>query len=171
VAWSGVKTQRIGTGLHDNVGSLGPSTLWFVEEHWENGGDMMVIGVDYHPGDPYIAFVDTETGVSVERQLNHSEGEAEKFYRELAARGVSVRVGKEATGYSRWFERLLAELGIEVSIGDAAEIKTERIRKQNTEREANARSDAPPYTTDHRLPEAIFFVARMALHDAGFGNY
>ena len=25
-------------------------------------------------------------------------------------RGVSVRVGLEATGYSRWFERLLAEL-------------------------------------------------------------
>jgi transposase len=33
-----------------------------------------------------------------------------------------VRVGMEATGYSRWFERLLAELGIEVWIGDAAEI-------------------------------------------------
>jgi hypothetical protein len=25
----------------------------------------------------------------------------------------------EGTGYSRWFERLLAELGIEVWIGDA----------------------------------------------------
>jgi transposase len=36
----------------------------------------------------------------------------------------------EATGYSRWFERLLAELGIEVWIGDAAEIKTKRVRKQ-----------------------------------------
>jgi transposase len=53
--------------------------------------------------------------------LNHSHGEAEKFYRELAARAVSVRVGLEATGYSRGFERLLAELGIEVWIGDAAE--------------------------------------------------
>jgi hypothetical protein len=29
-----------------------------------------------------------------------------------------VRVGSEATGYSRWFERLLAELGFEVWIGD-----------------------------------------------------
>jgi transposase len=107
----------------------------------------------------------------VERQLKHRAGEAEKFNRELAARGVSVRVGMEATGYSRWFERLLAELGIEVSIGDAAEIKTERIRKQKTDREANATSDAPPSTTDHRLLEAIFFVARMTLHYAGFGNY
>ena len=96
---------------------------------------MMIIGVDYHPSDQYIAFVDTETGEYGERQLNHSEGEAEKFYRELAARGVSVRVGMEATGYTRWFERLLAELGIELWIGDAAEIKTKRVRKQKTDRE------------------------------------
>jgi transposase len=96
---------------------------------------MIIIGVDYHPSDQYIAFVDTETGEYGERQLSHSEGEAEKFYRELAARGVSVRVGMEATGYSRWFERLLAELGIEVWIGDAAEIKTKRVRKQKTDRE------------------------------------
>jgi transposase len=96
---------------------------------------MIIIGVDYHPSDQYIALVDTETGEYVERQLNHSEREAEKFYRELAARGVSVRVGMEATGYSRWFERLLAELGIEVWIGDAAEIKTKRVRKQKTDRE------------------------------------
>src|SRR5712664_3994889 len=70
-----------------------------------------------------------------ERQLNHSDGEAEKFYRELKQRGVSVRVGMEATGYSRWFERLLAELGFQVWIGDAAEIKRLRVRKQKTDRE------------------------------------
>jgi transposase len=62
--------------------------------------------------------------------LNHGDGEAENFYRDLKQRGVRVRVGLEATGYSRWFERLLAELGIEVWIGDAAEIKTKRVRKQ-----------------------------------------
>ena len=41
----------------------------------------------------------------------------------------------EATGYSRWFERLLAELGIEVWIGDGAKIKTKRVRKQKTDRQ------------------------------------
>jgi transposase len=46
-----------------------------------------------------------------------------------------VRVGMEATGYSRWFERLLAELGMEVWIGDAAKIKTKRVRKQKTDHE------------------------------------
>ena len=94
---------------------------------------MIIIGVDYHPSDQYIALVDTETGEYEERQLNHSDEEAEKFYRELATRGVRVRVGMEATGYSRWFERLLAELGMELWIGNAAEIKTKRVRKQKTD--------------------------------------
>ena len=44
--------------------------------------NMIIIGVDYHPSDQYIAFVDTETGEYGERRLNHSDGEAEKFYRE-----------------------------------------------------------------------------------------
>src|ERR1700689_2414727 len=96
---------------------------------------MVIIGVDYHPSDQYIAFANTETGEHGERRLNHSDGEAEKFYRELAARGVGVRVGMEVTGYSRWFERLLAELGIEVWMGNAAEIKTKRVRKQKTDGE------------------------------------
>jgi transposase len=95
---------------------------------------MLMIGVDYHPSVQQIAFTDTETGEHGERRLNHSDGEAEKFYRDLKERGISVRVGIEATGYSRWFERLLAELGFEVWIGNAAEIKTLRVRKQKTDR-------------------------------------
>jgi transposase len=55
-------------------------------------------GVDYHPSDQYIAFADRETGECGERRLNHSDGEAEKFYRELKLRAVEVRVGMEATG-------------------------------------------------------------------------
>src|SRR6202162_2969970 len=96
---------------------------------------MLIIGVDYHPSFQEIAFLNQETGECGERQLNHSEGEAEKFYRELKQRGVSVRVGMEATGYARWFERLLAELGFELWIGDPAVIKTKRVRKKKTDRE------------------------------------
>ena len=50
-------------------------------------------------------------------------------------RGISVRVGLEATGYSRWFERLLAELGFQLWIGDPAEIKAKRVKKQKFDRE------------------------------------
>jgi transposase len=96
---------------------------------------MMIIGVDYHPSFQQIAFMDQATGEYGERRLNHSDGEAEKFYRELKQPGVSVRVGIEATGYSRWFERLLVGLSIEVWIGNAAEIKAKRVRKQKTDRE------------------------------------
>src|ERR1700720_2001734 len=96
---------------------------------------MIIIGVDYHPSSQQIAFMDQETGECGERELNHSDGEAERFYRELKERGVGVRVGMEATGHARWFERLLAELGFELWIGDPAEIKTKRVRKQKTDRE------------------------------------
>jgi hypothetical protein len=96
---------------------------------------MIIIGVDYHPSFQTIAFLMEETGEYGEQELNHSDGEAERFYRELKERGVSVRVGMEATGHARWFERLLAELGFELWIGDPAEIKTKRVRKQKTDRE------------------------------------
>ncbi len=96
---------------------------------------MMIIGVDYHPSFQTIAFLMEETGECGEQELNHSEGQAEKFYRDLQQRGIRVWVGLEATGYSRWFERLLAELGIEAWIGDPAEIKTKRVKKQKTDRE------------------------------------
>src|SRR5438477_9133988 len=94
---------------------------------------MLIIGCDYHPGFQQIAFVDTETGELQERRLQHRE-EAEKFYRDLAARGAQVRLGMEASGHARWFERLLAELNFELWIGDAAEIRAKRVRKQKTDR-------------------------------------
>src|SRR5713101_5984733 len=96
---------------------------------------MMIIGVDYHPSFQAIAFLMEETGECGEQELNHSDGQAEKFYRDLKERGVCVRVGMEATGYSRWFERLLAELGFEVWMGDPAEIKAKRVKKQKFDRE------------------------------------
>src|ERR1700693_974498 len=95
---------------------------------------MRIIGCDYHPGFQQIAFVDTETGELEERRLQHRE-EAEKFYRNLAAQGMKVRVGMEASGHARWYERLLAELQFELWIGDAAEIRTKRVRKQKTDRQ------------------------------------
>src|SRR5271165_1541764 len=95
---------------------------------------MIIIGCDYHPGFQQIAFVDTETGEWNERRVEHRE-EAEQFYRALAAAGMKVRVGMEASGHARWFERLLAELSFELWIGDAAVIRTKRVRKQKTDRQ------------------------------------
>jgi transposase len=95
---------------------------------------MIIVGCDYHPGFQQIAFVDTDTGELQERRLEHREA-AEKFYRDLGAQGMRVRVGMEASGHARWFERLLAELNFELWIGDAAVIRTKRVRKQKTDRQ------------------------------------
>jgi transposase len=81
-----------------------------------------------------IAFVDTSSGEFQEKRLAHPE-EAEQFYRGLAAAEFRVRVGMEASGQARWFERLLAELQFELWIGDAAAIQSKRPRKQKTDRQ------------------------------------
>ena len=92
---------------------------------------MLIIGCDYHPGVQQIAWVDIETGECGERRLKH-RAEAEQFYRELNEK--HVRVGIEATGHSRWFERLLADLNVELWVGDPAEIRAKQVRKQKTDR-------------------------------------
>jgi transposase len=92
---------------------------------------MLIIGCDYHPSVQQIALVDTETGECGERRLRH-RAEAEEFCREL--KGKQVRVGIEATGHSRWFERWLAELKFELWIGDPAQIRAKRVRKQRNDR-------------------------------------
>jgi hypothetical protein len=67
--------------LHNNVGSLDPSRLWFVEDHrlGRKEPNMMIIGVDYHPSFQAIAFCVEETGECGEQELSHSDGHAEKF--------------------------------------------------------------------------------------------
>ena len=100
---------------------------------------MIIIGVDFHPEFQQIAVVDKDTGEFQEKGLVHRE-EVEKFYRDLAAAGQKVRVGMEASGHARWFERLLAELNVELWIGDAAEIRTKRMPQ--------AEDGSPGCTTD-----------------------
>ena len=95
---------------------------------------MLIIGCDYHPSFQQIAFVDTDTGELQERRLKQRE-EAEKFYRDLVVQGMKVRVGMEASGHARWFERLLGELNFELWMGDASAIARKRERKQKTDRQ------------------------------------
>ena len=92
---------------------------------------MLIIGCDFHPGFQQVAIFDNRTGEIEEKRLQHRE-EAEQFYRSLA--GQEVRVGMEACGHYPWFERLLAELGIELWFGDAAKVRAAVVRKQKTDR-------------------------------------
>jgi transposase len=72
---------------------------------------MLIIGCDFHPSVQQIAYLDTETGEYCEQRLSHSNGEAERFYWELHQKTDGIRVGIEATGHARWFERLLGTSG------------------------------------------------------------
>jgi len=91
---------------------------------------MKIVGCDLHTRYQQIAMLDQDTGELIERRLEHAQGEARAFYASLQG---AVRVGVEATGYTRWFERLLAELGHELWIGDAAQIRASMVRKQKTD--------------------------------------
>ncbi len=95
---------------------------------------MLIIGCDYHPSFQQISFLDTKTGDCGERRLGHPD-EAEWLYRELGRQPNPVRIGMEASGHSRWFERLIGELGFELWIGDPAQIRARQVRKQKTDRQ------------------------------------
>ncbi len=75
--------------------------------------------------------LDTETGEVVERRLEHENGEARRFYAGLQEPAL---VGIESTGYTRWFAEMLAELGHELAVGDAAKIRAQETRKQKHDR-------------------------------------
>jgi transposase len=92
---------------------------------------MVLIGCDFHPSWQQVCWVNTETGETEEHKLVHAPGEAEKFYRRFAA---PARIGMEATGNCQWFVEMLAALGHEVWIGDAAKIRASDVRQQKHDR-------------------------------------
>jgi len=91
---------------------------------------MSIIGCDLHTRYQQIALLESATGEVVTRRLEHENGEARRFYASLPERAL---VGIEATGCTQWFERMLAELGHELWVGDPAEIRARAVRRQKTD--------------------------------------
>ena len=93
------------------------------------------IGVDFHARQQTICYLKTETGELVFCELKHQDKETVRaFYAQFKGH---VIVGLEASGYSPWFERLLEELGCEVWLGHATEIRRRaRWRQKNDRRDA-----------------------------------
>src|SRR5437667_1068996 len=60
---------------------------------------MMLIGCDFHPSWQQVNWLDTETEETGERKLVQASGDAERFYRQVAAPAL---IGMEATGNSHW---------------------------------------------------------------------
>jgi transposase len=98
--------------------------------------ERIYIGVDFHARQQTICYLTTETGELVTSELKHQDKAAVRaFYEQFAGR--SVIIGLEASGYSPWFERLLEELGYEVWLGHASEIRRRaRWRQKNDRRDA-----------------------------------
>jgi len=92
---------------------------------------MMIIGCDFHPSWQQVCWLDSETGETGERKLVHAEGDAERFYRQVPTPAL---VGMEATGNSHWLVDLLAEIGHELWVGDAAQIRASYVRQQKTDK-------------------------------------
>jgi transposase len=88
---------------------------------------MVLIGCDFHPSWQQISWLDQSTMETGDQKLVHAPGEVEKFYRQFPAGTI---IGMEATGNCQWFLELMASLGHEVRIGDAAKIRASDARQQ-----------------------------------------
>ena len=94
------------------------------------------IGVDFHARQQTICYLTTDSGEIRFHQLQHQDKAAVRaFYAQFS--GQHVIVGLEASGYSPWFERMLEELGCEIWLGHATEIRRRaRWRHKNDRRDA-----------------------------------
>jgi len=91
---------------------------------------MNIIGCDLHTRYQVVAWIEEETGEIRKRRLAHEQEEPRAFYAGLP-RGA--RIGIEATLPALWYERLLAECGHELWVGDAARIRAMEVREQKTD--------------------------------------
>ena len=92
---------------------------------------MMIIGCDFHPSWQQIAWLDSETGETGEGKLVHASGDAKSFYARVPRPAL---IGMEATGNSPWFMEMVQDLGHEIWIGDAAQIRASYVRQQKTDK-------------------------------------
>ena len=97
--------------------------------------DAIYIGVDFHARQQTICYLKTESGELVISELKHQDkAQVRDFYQQFQGQ---VIVGLEASGYSPWFETMLEQLGCEVWLGHATEIRRRaRWRQKNDRRDA-----------------------------------
>ena len=92
---------------------------------------MRIIGCDFHPSWQQVAWLTRRRARRAKQKLVNGDGEAERFYRQLPEPAL---IGSGSAGNSQWFVELLEELGHEVWIGDAAQIRASYVRKQKTDK-------------------------------------
>ncbi len=93
------------------------------------------IGVDFHPYEQSVAYVNDRDGEIGYRRFLHSDKQSIKaFYKKC---GVDAVIGTEATGSLLWFEKLLFDNGMRLRIGDPRMIRRAALsRHKNDFRDA-----------------------------------
>jgi transposase len=89
------------------------------------------LGVDLHVRTQTVSWCDPADGVIQQRTLEHDHDDVRRFYAQFAAPAI---VGLESSAYALWFHRLLAELGHQVRVGDAFQIRQFAKRRQKNDR-------------------------------------
>lgn len=97
------------------------------------------VAVDFHAREQTIRWCNTADGEIHRAKLRHQHDDVRKFYEQFKG---EVIVGFEASGYSAWFEQMLAELGHTIWLGNPAEIRRKAPRRQkNDDRDADLMLD------------------------------
>jgi transposase len=90
----------------------------------------LYIGVDFHPHQQTVCWVDIESGELRNEELLHEVEEVRKFYRKLPP----SLVGVEASARAMWFEDLLFECGHELVVGDPVLIRKRAVSRHKSDR-------------------------------------
>jgi transposase len=72
--------------------------------------------------------LNTETGETGQQKLAQASDDAERFYRELPGPSLIIMEARAC----HWLADLLAEIGHELRVGDAAQIRASYVRQQKT---------------------------------------
>jgi transposase len=91
----------------------------------------LYIGVDIHARQQTLSYLDTSDGTTGQIELSHERDDIREFYSKFQG---AVIIGIEACGYTSWFEELIEQLGHQLLVGDAAEIRRLARRRQKNDR-------------------------------------
>jgi transposase len=89
------------------------------------------VAVDFHAREQTISYCDLAEGEIHRRKLRHQHDDVRAFYKQFTG---AVIVAFEASGYSAWFEQMLAEVGHTIWLGNPAEIRRKAPRRQKNDR-------------------------------------
>src|SRR5438552_14910938 len=89
----------------------------------------LYIGVEIHARQQTVSFLDRADGTTGQVELKHEGDDLKGFYSQFQG---EVIIGIEACGYTNWFEELMEQLGHQLLVGDAAEIRRLARRRRRT---------------------------------------